>query len=199
LRASERDTEINKKKREEFLEKIKDIPPDKLVFLDECGTNTAMTRIYGRATGESRAVDSAPRDKGKNITLLSSIRLSGQAVPVIIEGSLNGPTFLEYTEDHLAPHLEAEDVVIMDNLASHKVAGVKEAIESTGATIIYLPPYSPELNPIEEMWSKIKAYLRKVKARVQECLEEGIRDSFAYITHQDLVNWFTHAGYSIPR
>lgn len=169
--------------------------PTKLVFIDESGVNTNMTPRYGRAIGSERVIDHAPLNKGKTTTIVSSIRVDGSTVPMTIEGAMNGERFKEYVEKHLCPALRQDDVVIMDNLSFHKVDGIKEAIEQVGAHLWYLPPYSPDLNPIELMWSKVKAYLRKVKARSALALCKAIPVALAAVTKEDVVGWFREAGY----
>ncbi|GHV30915.1 IS630 family transposase [Spirochaetia bacterium] len=173
------------------------VPASKLVFLDESGVNIDMTRKYGRAIGKERVVDDAPMRKGKRITILSSVRLDGTTVGIEFEGALNGELFLKYIKEYLAPKLHEGDMVVMDNLSSHKVAGVEEAIKAVKAKVLYLPPYSPDLNPIEEMWSKMKAYLRKKKARILETLMEEIHNAFKTITAENCVGWFGHSGYNV--
>jgi transposase len=170
---------------------------ESLVFLDECGTNTGMTRLYGRAPGGERLVDYVPDVRYERTSLLSSVRLDGTFVPLCFDGALNGEIFLKYITDFLAPTLKPGDIVFMDQLSSHKVAGVAEAIEAREAFVIYLPQYSPDLNPIENMWSKIKAYLRKVKARTKEELFIAIKEAFNLILCKDIKGWFLEAGYSV--
>jgi len=168
----------------------------KLVFLDECGTNTGMTRLYGRAFEGNRVVDYVPDVRYETTTLLSSMRLDGTTVPVCIDGALNGDIFKVYISDCLAPTLRKGDIVFMDQLSSHKVKGVVEAIEAVGAFVFYLPPYSPDLNPIEQMWSKIKSYIRKVKARTADALFTAIGDALKLVSCEDINSWFFQAGYS---
>ena len=158
----------------------------KLVFLDETGINTGMTRLYGRAPGGERVVEYIPDVRFERTSILSSVRLDGTIVPLAFEGALNGDMFLGYIEQFLAPTLQKGDIVIMDNLSSHKVKGIEEAIEARGAYILYLPAYSPDLNPIEQMWSKVKAYLRKVKARTVDALYDAIKDALNLISQSDI-------------
>jgi len=165
------------------------------VFLDESGVNTDETRHYGRAEGGKRVHDSTPLNTPASTTILSSIRTSGETVYTTFAGAMNGDRFKEYLRECLTPTLKPGDIVIMDNLRSHKVQGVKELIESVGATVFYLPPYSPDLNPIEQMWSKIKAFLRTVKARSVEALEKAIPTAFHTISTPDVFNWFAFTGY----
>lgn len=168
----------------------------KLVFLDESGVSTNMSRRYARAFGGERAVDAIPLNKGQSTTILSSIRMDGTTVPIIFPGAVNREIFKEYLSDYLAASLRPGDIVIMDNLPCHKVDGVTAIIEQTGASVLYLPPYSPDLNPIEMMWSKIKAYLRMVKARTSDALLAAIPLAFATVSVSDVAGWFSTAGYS---
>ena len=170
---------------------------ERLVFLDEAGANTGMTRLYGRAFGGERVVDYVPDVRFERTTLLSSVRLDGTTVPMCFEGALNGKIFRTYIKDWLAPTLKIGDIVFMDRLSSHMVKGVTEAIEAGGAFVFFLPPYSPDLNPIEQMWSKIKAHIRKVKARTKDALFEAIRDALNLLSVADITGWFLDAGYSV--
>lgn len=154
------------------------IDASRLVFLDENGVNTDMTRRYARSKNGQRANDHTPLNTGKTTTIVSSVRTDGTTVPIFLSGSLSGETFKDYIEQHLAPTLLEGDIVVMDNLRCHKVKGIKQAIEKAGAHILYLPPYSPDLNPIEQMWSKIKALLRKVKARSIDLLLKALPATF---------------------
>ena len=174
-----------------------EMPLEKLVFLDQTGINTGMTRLYGRASSHRRIVDYTPDIRFERTSVLSSIRASGEMVPLIFEGSLDGEMFGEYVAQCLAPSLKPGDIVIMDNLSSHKVEGVIDPIIAMGATVCYLPPYSPNLNPIELMWSKIKAYLRKLKVRTKEALEQALVEALDSISRTDVLGWFEEHGYSI--
>lgn len=169
----------------------------KLVFLDECGVNTGMTRLYGRGPKHGRVVDAVPDTRFHRTTILSSMRLDGTTVPCVFEGALNGALFLEYIRKFLVPALHHGDIVVMDNLSSHKVSGVAEAIESAGATVMFLPPYSPDLNPVEMMWSKIKATLRRLKIRVKELLVDAIAFALDQVSSSDAAGWFSHDGYQL--
>jgi transposase len=168
-----------------------------LVFLDESGINTGMSRLYGRGLSDERVVDYTPDVRFERTSILSSIRANGDMVPLIFEGALNGELFKEYIAKCLAPTLRKGDIVIMDNLTSHKVKGVLDPILAVGAIVVYLPPYSPDLNPIEMMWSKIKAYLRRVKARTGELLEAAIVEALDCVTTSDILAWFAKDGYGI--
>ena len=168
---------------------------DKLVFLDESSINTGMTRLYGRSARGERIVDYAPDVRFRRTSILSSVRSNGDIVPLIFEGSLNGEIFKEYIAKFLAPTLKKGDIVILDNLTSHKVRGAIDSILAVGASVVYLPPYSPDLNPIEMMWSKIKACLRKTKARTNELLVKAIAQALDLITPLDILGWFAKDGY----
>jgi transposase len=159
--------------------------------------NTGMTRLYGRAVKHRRVIEAVPDTRFHRTTILSSIRLDGTTIPFVFEGALNGDLFRAYVTQWLAPSLKPGDIVIMDNLSSHKVSGVIEAIEATGASVMFLPPYRPDLNPIERMWSKIKAILRKLKVRAKALLEEAIAQAFNAISLSDIAVWFKHDGYGL--
>jgi transposase len=160
ISASERDLERVQLRRGEYQAEIIGEWAARLKFLDEAGSSIAMTRLYGRAAPGERVIDNVPHNYGENITMLAALSLSGISAPMTIEGAVDGLVFRTYVEQVLAPTLSAGDVVVMDNLGAHKVKGVQAAIEARGAKLIYLPPYSPDLNPIEKCWSKIKTYLR---------------------------------------
>lgn len=173
------------------------VDPASLVFLDESGATTHMTRLYGRSAVGERCVDHTPQGHWKTLTMLSAIRLSGvvREATVLVDGAMNAPTFLAYTQQFLAPSLLPGDVVVMDNLASHKAQGVVEAIGEAGASVWYLPPYSPDLNPIEKLWSKVKAWLRRAMARGVEALTGAFADALRGVTPQECLNYFRSCGY----
>ena len=150
------------------------MPTGSLVFLDESGTNINMMRYYGRAPGKLWVRNNAPLNTPQTTTILSSIRMDGKMVKEVFPGALKGPHFVDYITNNLAPTLQKGDTVIMDNLRCHKMDGVRKAIEGSGAELVYLPPYSPDLNPIEMLWSKIKAILRKMKPRSLDTLYDAI-------------------------
>ena len=180
-----------REKRQAWTETISKYSPEKLVYLDESGVNTNMTRIYGRAIGSARAVDNAPINTPSNTTILSSIRLNGETAYTTYSGGTTGDKFVDYLKTVLIPTLNKGDVVIMDNMRSHHVKAVKEVIEEAGMTLLYLPPYSPDFNPIEKMWSKIKAILRKLKIHVSTELPTAIKSAFSLITTDDCHGWFS--------
>jgi len=165
--------------------------------VDECGTHTSMTRLKSRAPKGERAYGKVPRNRGKNTTLIASITLSGMSdeATMAIEGATDAQVFEAYVEHFLVPSLEKGQVVVMDKLSTHRTQKVRELIESRGAELLFLPSYSPDLNPIEEAFSKIKSILRKVGARTKEALLEGVAEALRAITPQDVRGWFRHCGY----
>ncbi len=168
-----------------------------LVFLDESGAKTNMTRLYGRALRGERCVDHSPHGHWKTMTMLSAIRDEGviEGATVVVDGAMDGDTFLNYVERCLVPSLRSGDVVVMDNLASHKVRGVREAIESAGCDLWYLPPYSPDLNPIEKLWSKVKSWLRRVWATTFDGLSDAVADALRAVKPDECANYFASCGY----
>ena len=197
LFAIEQNREDVKVKRDAWRAAQSEMDIEKLVFIDESGINTGMTRLYGRSLSDARVIDYAPDVRFERTSILSSVRVNGDMVPLVFEGALNGDLFKEYISKCLAPTLQEGDIVIMDNLTSHKVKGVIDPILDAGASVVYLPPYSPDFNPIEMMWSKIKAYLRKSKARTCELLELTIAEALALVTSSDILAWFAKDGYGI--
>ena len=165
VHASEQKRPDIKLQHEKWKEISKTLDVSKLVFLDESGVNINLTRRYGCAIGKERAHDYAPLNTPKSTTMLSSIRMDGSMIHKEFSGAVNREHFLDYVTNSLTPSLHSGDIVITDNLRTHKVDGVQQAIQSVGAQVLYLPPYSPDFNPIEMLWSKIKSILRKWKAR----------------------------------
>jgi transposase len=166
-----------------------------LVFVDECGSNIALTPIYARAPKGERATGSIPRNRGKNTTLIASLSLEGMGAAMILEGSVNGAAFELYVEQFLAPSLHAGQIVVMDNLSAHKGERVRQAVEAKGCQVLFLPGYSPDFSPIEETFSKLKSSLRRAGARTREALEEAICQALLTVTDQDARGWFGHCGY----
>jgi transposase len=177
-------------RREQFL-----FDPARLVFIDETATSTNMVRLWGRAPRGQRLVGFVPHGHWKTITLVAGLRHDAVVAPFVIDGPLDGKIFRTYVERCLAPTLDRGDIVFMDNLATHKVAGVTEAIEAADAMAIYLPAYSPDLNPIEQVFSKLKALLRKAAERTVPRLWRRIRSILRTITKSECRNVFRHAGY----
>jgi transposase len=156
-----------------------------------------MTRLYGRASVGARCVDRTPHGHWQTMTMLSAIRLDGvmSDATVVVDGSMNAATFLAYTQQFLAPSLRPGDVVVMDNLAAHKSAAVRQAIEAAGAELWYLPAYSPDLNPIEKLWSKVKAWLRRACAKTFDSVAQAIADALRAVSADECANYFRSCGY----
>jgi transposase len=168
----------------------------RLVFVDESGFNTSMARLRARAPKRKRAYGKVPRNRGKNTTLIAAITLQGgMGESMTLEGATDAEAFETYVEHFLAPSLSEGQVVVLDRLGAHRTDKVRDLIEGRGADVVFLPSYSPDLNPIEEAFSKIKHFVRKVGARVREALVATIARALAAITLEDAAGWFAHAGY----
>jgi transposase len=167
----------------------------RFVFLDETGTATNMTRRYGRSPRGQRVVDATPHGHWLTTTFVTGLREHGIVAPLVLDGPMRGEVFRAYVEQMLAPALSPGDVVVLDNLAAHKVAGVREAIRAVGASILYLPPYSPDLNPIEQFFAKLKALLRKTAARTKEALWSAIGQLLDAFPEQECQNYLRNCGY----
>lgn len=158
-----------------------------------------MTRVYGRAPVGARLVDYVPHGHWKTTTFVAALRDVGLTAPLVIDGAINGEVFLAYVREHLAPTLKLGDIVVLDNLSSHKVEGVREAIEAVGARLAYLPPYSPDFNPIEQVFSKLKALLRKHEERTVEGLWNRIGALIDAFSPSECRNYLRHCGYSLQK
>ena len=169
------------------------------MFLDESGVTTEMTRRYGWAPRPERVSEAVPAGHWRTLTVLAALATTGVLASMTIESPTDGDVFLAFVEQVLAPRLEPGHVVVLDNLSAHKVAGVRQLIEARGAQVLYLPPYSPDFNPIELAWSKLKQRLRGVKARVLEQLEPALADALSAITAQNARGFFRHCGYGIQQ
>lgn len=176
---------------------LQDIAIEELVFVDEMGSQLGMTPLYARAPRGERAIGSNIRNRGSNLTTIGALSLSGMQASSAFEGGTDKDAFMTFVEKLLLPSLKPGQVVVMDNLGAHKAKGVKEAIGQAGCQLIYLPPYSPELNPIEECWSKVKAILRKIGARTKQALLDALGQAFSLISFSDIQGWFRHAGYRV--
>lgn len=174
---------------------MKQMDARRLVVVDECGSSIALTPLYGRAPKGERVHGSVPRNRGKNTTLLASLSLTGVGACMIIEGAVNARAFEAYIEHILAPSLSAGQIVVLDNLSVHKGARVRQLIEARGCELLFLPAYSPDYSPIEETFSKLKAFLRRIGARTHEALQEAIGRALETVTAADALGWFTHCGY----
>jgi transposase len=171
------------------------VDPSRLVFLDETGANTAMDRTYGRAPSGKRVDGPVPQGHWKITTLLAAVRLDGVGACLAFDGATNSLRFETYVEQCLVPTLRPGDIVIMDNLSCHKTAEVKRLIEAVGAEVRFLPAYSPDLNPIEKLDSKLKQHLRSARARTFEALIDAMGQGLRAIRPGDILGWFSHCGY----
>ena len=170
--------------------------PARFIFLDETGTATDMARRYGRSPSDRRLIAAVPHGHWRTTTFVAGLRQSGILAPLVLDGPMTGVAFRAYVEQFLAPALEPGDVVVLDNLAAHKVDGVRQAIAAAGASILYLPPYSPDLNPIEQLFAKLKALLRKAAARAKEDLWTTIGHLLDTCPATECLNYLTHCGYA---
>jgi transposase len=175
------------------------LPAERLIFVDECGSHIALTTLYARAPRGKRVFGAVPCNRGKNTTLIAGLSLDGMQAPFILEGAVNTPVFEAYVEQVLAPSLKPGQVVVLDNLSAHTGERVRQAIQEQDCQLLWLPTYSPDLTPIEEAFSKLKAFLRRVGARTHEALQEAIGRGLETITAQDACGWFTHCGYPPDR
>jgi transposase len=174
------------------------IDPGQLVFVDEMGTHTSLAPVYAYAPIGQRAFLKIPRNRGKNTTLLTSLHQEGMGPSLAVEGATTSRVFETYVERLLAPTLRPGQVVVMDNLGAHRPTRIRELIEERDCELIYLPPYSPDLNPIEEALSKIKHILRKIAARTKEALIEAMGQALGAVSAQDVRGFFAHCGYRTP-
>jgi transposase len=171
------------------------VDPDRFLFLDEVGSHTALTRLYGRALRGERLYDAVPQAHWRVTTLVAGVRTSGVVAPFVFEGATDEAAFRTYIAQVLLPTLRPGDIVVLDNLAAHRVPWVARRLRKAGAHVWYLPPYSPDYNPIEKIWAKVKASLRKAKARCTEALWQAIGDALATVMPEDCSNCFAHCGY----
>jgi transposase len=183
--------------RENWVDRQDDLDPERLIFIDESGLSTKMARLRGWALKGERCRAAIPHGHWKTITFVGGLTLAGFVAPMLLDGPMDGESFLAWIEQMLAPTLRPGHIVIMDNLAAHKVAGVKQAIEARGAELRYLPPYSPDLNPIENAFAKLKAHVRKSAARTLDALERAAANALRRFQPGQCKNFFAHAGYGL--
>lgn len=183
------------RKREAWFDAQPDLEPERLVFIDETGASTKMARMRGRAPKGERCRAPIPHGHWKTTTFTGALRLSGMTAPMVLDGPMNGPAFIAYVEQILAPTLCPGDIVIMDNLPAHKPNAVRMAIEAAGARLCFLPPYSPDFNPIENAFSRLKAILRKTAARTIDELWNAIGEAISTFTPGECQNYFAACGY----
>ena len=193
--ASEQAREDVAARREAWFDLQPELDPAKLVFIDETGATTKMARLRGRSPRGERCRAAVPHGHWKTTTLVAGLRLGGLTAPMIVDGAMNGDAFTAYAETFLAPTLAPGDIVILDNLPAHKVSGARAAIERAGASLMFLPPYSPDFNPIEQVFAKIKALLRKAAARTVDALEAAIASALDAFLPDECANYFTNSGY----
>jgi len=193
LIASERDEKARKKFRK--LTNALDI--SKYIFIDEMGSNLGFTRLYGRAEPGKRVLDQVPDDRGGNVSTIGAIALDGIRTGLSVPGAIDGDTMLFFVEELLVPTLTRGNMVFMANNPIHKLDDIEDAIEAVGAWVLFLPAYSPDLNPIENCWSKVKSRLRSLKPRTLPALLDALVAAFSSITKQDLRGWFRHCGYRV--
>jgi transposase len=181
--------------RESWFEGQLDLDPEKLVFIDETAANTKMARLRGRAPRGERCRASVPHGHWKSTTLIAGLRMNGIMAPMLIDGAVDGDVFRAYVDQVLAPELKPDDIVVWDNLPAHQVAGLKARIEAAGAILLPLPPYSPDFNPIENAFAKLKQLLRAAAARTIPALWQAVKDALERFTPQECFNYFVAAGY----
>ena len=182
--------------RKQWPQRLAGVPAARRVLVDESGANTQMTRRHGRSPLGQRLACPVPHGHYQTTTMIAAVRLKGPQAPWLFSGAMDGELFLAWVKQGLVPCLQREDVVILDNLATHKVAGVREAIEAVGARLEYLPPYSPDFNPIENLWSKVKAGVKSRAPRTAHQLFSAVGAAFATVTLEDCQGFFLHAGYA---
>ena len=183
------------RRRHQWFDLQPEFDPERLVFIDETGASTKMARLRGRSLRGERCRAPVPHGHWKTTTFVGALRLEGMTAPMVLDGAMNGPAFVAYVEQVLVPTLKPGDIVVMDNLPAHKLAPVRDAIHAAGAELHFLPPYSPDFNPIEMAFSKLKAFLKKVAARTKEALWEAIRQGIDAITSAECENFFAATGY----
>jgi len=176
---------------------MKKLDPDELIFLDEAGATIAMTPSRARSPRGERALGKIPRCRGVVTTIIGALTLAGIGALMTIEGATCGEVFGSYVRHVLAPTLRPGNVVVLDNLGAHRVQEARELIEAAGARLLFLPPYSPDLNPIEETWSKMKEHIRRQEPRTIEALDVSVADAAANVTTEDAAGWIQHAGYHV--
>jgi transposase len=196
LRAAEQDRPDVAAARRAWVENQSKLDPGRLVFIDETGTSTNMARLRGRAPRGERLVGKVPHGHWKTTTFVAALRTNALTAPCVIDGPMNGDAFLAYVEQVLVPTLKPGDVVVMDNLSSHKLPAIREAIEVAGARLLYLPPYSPDFNPIEQLFAKLKAALRKAAERSVESLWNRIAILLKIFPPDECANYFRNSGYA---
>ena len=196
LRAAEQDRPDVRRAREQWRVRVARIDPRRFRFIDESGAKTNMVRTHGRCPRGQRLLASAPAGHWQTTTMVAAIGPEGIQAPFALDGAIDGESFVAYVEKVLVPTLKGGEIVVLDNLSSHKLPRVTELIEAAGAEVWYLPPYSPDFNPIEKMWSKVKQVLRSIAARNFDALVKAIRTALNKVSASDLIGWFSRCGYA---
>jgi transposase len=195
--ASEQERPDVARRRLAWFENQPDLEPARLVFIDETGASTKMARRYGRSPRGERCRAAIPHGHWKTTTFVGALTLDGMIAPMVLDGAMHGAAFLAYVEQVLVPALRLGDIVVMDNLPAHKPVAIREVIEAAGAELRFLPPYSPDFNPIEMAFSKLKAILKKAAARTVDALWDAIAQAIDTFTPEDCTHYFTAAGYDL--
>jgi transposase len=190
--------ERNEDRRRIWHRLVRHLDARRLVFVDESGANITLARRYGRAPRGERSLGRAPRNYGENLTLVAALSLAGLDAPMLLDGAMDTRAFEQYVERVLIPRLQPGQLVILDNLAVHRQGSIRRAITAAGCRVLFLPSYSPDFNPIEMAFSKIKAYIRRVGARTAEALEAAITAAIELVTPGDARGYFHHCGYVDP-
>jgi transposase len=177
-------------------EELADVLP-RLKFLDESGVNLGMTRLYGRAAPGERVVEATPGTSGLHYTVVATLGVNGVQAPLLFEGAMTTLAFETYVEDVLAPTLQRGEILLLDNLSAHKGGSAQATLEARGVQVVFLPPYSPDLNPIELCWAKVKQALRAAKARTWDALVDALCEALLSVSRTDVLAWFTHCGYEL--
>jgi transposase len=187
-----------KRQRRAYRKWVAEVVASQLRFVDEAGVHLSLTRLCGRAAPGKRVVEAVPQQPGgPSWTLLGALGVSGLSAPWVLQGAVDGLAFEIYVRDVLGPTLQPGEIVVMDNLSVHKVSAIEGAITARGAQVHFLPPYSPDLNPIEQCWSKVKTALRAAKARSFEALLDALQVALQAVTKADAIAWFTYCGYTV--
>jgi transposase len=174
---------------------VAELNVDDFVFVDEMGINIDLARGYGRAAPGERGVDTKPSTRGKNLSVIGALGADTMRAALSVPGAVDGDAYLVFTKQVRAPCLHPGNIVFMDNVPTHKLPPLAEALAAGGARVQFLPPYSPDLSPIENCWSKVKTFLRSLAARTQKALDAALSNALATITHDDIKGWFAHCGY----
>ncbi|MBV9388760.1 MAG: IS630 family transposase [Chroococcidiopsidaceae cyanobacterium CP_BM_ER_R8_30] len=195
MHATQAESQRLQNQRVDYWRNIRDINPEDLIFIDETGLSLAMTRTYARSLKGARAYGARPDPRGESITLIGAMALNGLLAAMTVDGGTNQDVFQVFIKQILVPCLWPGATVVMDNLPAHKVKTVQTTLEAAGARVIYLSAYSPDFNPIENCWSKLKEYLRSMAARTRDSLEQAIANAINLVTPKDIRNWFAHCCY----